>query len=322
LGADGSELWSFAVPGPGKVGGAVVASPTIGRDGNVYVGGMYNGKLYALDPADGHIVWTCTFDAGAANQNRSIANAPAVGPDGTIYATLLSDTRLYAVNPSDGTIAWTANLAGSAGGYYSTDYPTRYKEVYPWATAAVGPDGTIYVAFDDPYLRAVNPNGTIRWVRRVGMYGGFSVSVGANGKIYAAGDDLGLYVLDAEGAILSRFDGSNWLSWPVIGADETLYVGDFAGTLWAIAPQPCDGKPMRLARPADITQDGKVRLEDLAELARAWRQCIELVEPCRSSTGGWKYISYSGYYQKTDIDRDYWVGLSDLLAMAEQWLAE
>jgi outer membrane protein assembly factor BamB len=323
LGADGSELWSFTVPGPGKVSGAVVASPTIGRDGNVYVGGLYNGKLYALDPADGHVVWTCAFDAGAANQNRSLANAPAVGVDGTIYATLLNDTRLYAVNPSDGTIAWTTNLAGTAGGDYSTDYPTRYKEVYPWATAAVGPDGTIYVAFDDPYLRSVNPNGTIRWARRLGMVGGFGVSVGANGKIYAAGDDRSLYVLDAEGAILSRFDGTNWLSWPVIGADATLYVSDFAGTLWAIAPQPCNGKPQRLGRPADITLDGKVRLEDLAELAKVWKECTDLFagSPCMTTGSGWKRMSGTTY-MGGDIDRDYYVGLSDLLVMAERWMSE
>jgi outer membrane protein assembly factor BamB len=322
LGADGSELWSFAVPKAGKVAGAVVASPTIGRDGAIYVGGMYNGKLYALDPADGHVLWTCDFDPGAINQHRSIANAPAVGPDGTIYATLMNDTNLYAVNPNDGSIEWTTNLAGSAGGDYSTDYPSRFKEVYPWASPAVGPDGTIYVAFDDPYLRAVNPNGTIRWVTRLGMVGGFGVSVGANGKIYAAGDDRSLYVLDGNGTILSRFDGSNWLNWPVIGTDETLYVSDFAGTLWAIVPQPCDGKPQRLGRPADITLDGKVRLEDLAGLARVWKECTDLFAgPCLQTGSGWKWIKDT-LYLGGDIDRDYYVGLSDLLAMAEKWLSE
>jgi|GEM_PF-626709 len=323
LGADGSDLWSFAVPKAGKASGGVVASPTVGRDGNIYVGGMYNGKLYALDPADGYVVWIRDFDPGAATQHRSLVNAVSVAGDGTIYATLMNDTNLYSVNPNDGSIEWATNLAGSTGGDYSGDYPQRFQEVYPWASPAVGPDGTIYVAFDDPYLRAVNPNGTIRWVRRLGMVGGFGVSVGANGKIYAAGDDHTLYVLDAEGTILSQFDGSNWLSWPVIGADETLYVGDFAGTLWAIAPQPCNGKPQRLARPADITLDGKVRLEDLAELARAWKECTDtnIRTPCFQTGSGWKWIGNT-IYLTGDIDRDFYVGLSDLMAMAEKWLNE
>ncbi len=323
LGADGSELWTFAVPGPGQVGGAVMASPAIGRDGKVYVGGLYNDTLYALDPVDGHVVWTCDFDGGTANQHPAMANAPAVGADGTIYATLINDPKLYAIDPDDGSIAWALNLAGSAGGYYSTDYPQRYPEVYPWASPAVGPDGTIYVAFDDPYLRAVNPDGTIRWVTRLGMVGGFSVSVGADGKIYAAGDDRSLYVLNPEGMIVSRFDGSNWLSWPVIGVDETLYVSDFAGTLWAIAPQPCDDKTQRLARPADITLDGIIRLEDLAEMAREWKECTDALtgSPCVLTGSGWKRIAAKTYLTG-DIDRDSYVGLSDLAAMADTWLAE
>ncbi len=323
LGADGSELWSFAVPGPGKVGGAVVASPTLGRDGNVYVGGLYDGKLYALASGDGRVEWTCDFDGGTANQHSAMANAPAVGADGTIYATLINDPKLYAIDPDDGSIVWTTNLAGTAGGYFGTDYPTRFKEVYPWASPAVGPDGTIFVAFDDPYLRAVNPDGSIRWVTRLGMVGGFSLSVGADGKIFAAGDDRSLYVLDAEGTILSRFDGSNWLSWPVIGVDETLYVSDFSGILSAIAPQPCEGKAMRLARPADITLDGKVRLEDLAELAKDWKECTDTLtgSPCVTTGSGWKRFT-GATYLCTDIDRDTYIGLSDLLAMAEQWMDE
>ncbi|NLH15262.1 MAG: PQQ-binding-like beta-propeller repeat protein [Phycisphaerae bacterium] len=321
LAADGSELWTFAVPGPGTVGGAALASPTIGRDGNIYVGGLYDGKLYALASEDGQVVWTCDFGGGTANPHLSIANAPAVATDGTIYATLINDAKLYAIDPDDGSIVWTANLAGTAGGSFGADYPTRYKEVYPWASPAIGPDGTIYVAFDDPYLRAVNPDGSIRWVTRLGMVGGFVVSVGAGGKIYAAGDDHSLYVLDPEGTILSQFDGSNWLSWPVIGADETLYISDFAGTLWAIAPQPCENKSQRLARPADITLDGKIRLEDLAELAKAWKECTDLLtgSPCLTTGSGWKRIA-NAIYLSGDIDRDYYVRLSDLLAMADKWM--
>jgi hypothetical protein len=109
----------------------------------------------------------------------------------------------------------------------------------------------------------------------------------------------------------------------VIGADETLYVSDFAGILWAIAPQPCEDQAERLGRPADITLDGKVNLEDLAELAKEWKECTDALtgSPCLMTGSEWKRITGKTYLG-SDIDRDAYIGLSDLLALAEKWMAE
>ena len=58
-----------------------------------------------------------------------------------------------------------------------------------WSSPVVGSDGTIYVSFDDPYLRAVEPNGTIKWITRLGVIGGFTLSIDRDDLIYAASDD-------------------------------------------------------------------------------------------------------------------------------------
>ncbi|MHC4439955.1 MAG: outer membrane protein assembly factor BamB family protein, partial [Planctomycetota bacterium] len=85
LDRDGSELWRFETKGPGKIQmGSIFASPAIGADETVYIAGLYDPNLYALDPADGSIKWTCNFES----QGWPFAS-PVIADDGTIYQTLL-----------------------------------------------------------------------------------------------------------------------------------------------------------------------------------------------------------------------------------------
>ncbi|HEW79200.1 MAG TPA: hypothetical protein ENH34_04445, partial [Phycisphaerales bacterium] len=104
LGADGSELWSFETGGFAGSGGSVFASPAAGADGTVYIAGLYDPNLYALDPNDGSVKWTCNFefpiDPCDPNSDTKAGwpfASPVVAEDGTIYQTLLFDTNLYAI---------------------------------------------------------------------------------------------------------------------------------------------------------------------------------------------------------------------------------
>ncbi|MBN1818199.1 MAG: PQQ-binding-like beta-propeller repeat protein [Sedimentisphaerales bacterium] len=106
---DGSHAWDFDVPGP--VGGSVILSPSLGLDGSVYAGGLYNAILYALDPNDGSIRWECDLTGDDEPDSKSFTVAPVVAPDGTIYAVLTGDTRLYAINPADGSVHWATDLS-------------------------------------------------------------------------------------------------------------------------------------------------------------------------------------------------------------------
>jgi hypothetical protein len=198
----------------------------------------------------------------------------------------------------------------------------NYRNASGWSEPALGPDGTIYVSFDDPYLRAVDPNGSIKWVTDLGVVGGFTLTVGENGLIYAAGDDRFLYVVDADGWEVARFSGNNWLNYPVIadddviivsdGRDDSLVITDASNKVRAIGLNDCAGRTFDLALIEDLDADGNVDFVDLALFAADWLECTYADWPC-SYEGGQMYLA-------GDIDRDRYVYSSDLKSIAERWL--
>jgi hypothetical protein len=190
----------------------------------------------------------------------------------------------------------------------------EYFDVDSWSEPALGPDGTIYVSFDDPYLRAVEPNGSIKWVVGIGNTGGFTLAVGNDGLVYAAGDDANLYVVDSNGNMLAEFQTDYWLSYPIIGAENTIIVsgindeavqtGDVNSTVWSIQGYGC----------ADLNRDEFVNFIDFALLAADWLECTDPEYPC----------NYEGeeLYLLADIDADKYVLFSDIAAIAGKWLEE
>ncbi|UCF14695.1 MAG: PQQ-like beta-propeller repeat protein [Phycisphaerales bacterium] len=257
LAQDGTELWSFQTKGPGLVpSGSNLASPAIGADGTVYPAGLYDPNLYALDPNDGDLKWACSFES----RGWPFAS-PVVGPEGTIYQSLLHDTRLYAIEPVGGTIIWATDMADPQTGWFDPNYADEHGYASGWSEPALGPDGTIYVSFDDPYLRAVDPNGTIKWVTKLGTVGGFTLAVANDGLIYAAGDDGFLRVLSPEGTESARFQRDAWLSFPAVTSDGVVMVADSRdnsmligyerNVVWAITAQCAPDQPLDLDRPAN-----------------------------------------------------------------------
>jgi outer membrane protein assembly factor BamB len=306
LDADGTEMWKAQVCTPDGMTGAVLASPSLGADGTIYIGGAYDPSLYAFDP-NGSIKWECSFARlfkGAAPFATAIGGVPAaspvVGPDGTIYQTLAGDPNLYAVNPDDGSIVWASRMTAYSEAI--TQYsgiindawltancsawfgiaPTDWYDYYwssGWSEPAIGPDGTIYVTMDDPYLRAVDPNGTIKWVTPLGTGVGLDIAVGADGYIYAAGADGRLYVVNADGVPVSCFDAGDMIGFPVIAADGTIIVSSMrdnsmlkeqpGNTVWAISSL-VRGQQAALNIIADLNGDGVIDAADLALLADDW----------------------------------------------------
>jgi len=332
LGHDGSELWSFETKGHGAVAtGSILASPTIGADGSIYVGGLYDPNLYALRPADGSVKWMCNFEfPDPCAPNGTILGWPfassVVSEDGTIYQTLLHDTKLYAIEPANGTIIWATDLAEASSGWFDADYGEDYPFAEGWSEPALGPDGTIYVSFDDPYLRAVNPDGTIKWVTQLGVVGGFTLTVGGDGLVYAAADDGYLSVVNPQGREIARFRTDGWPNFPVISAentivlsdakDETMLINNAGNTVWAVSADACDAQPLDLHRPGDLDADRLVDFIDLGILAEHWLACTDQENrpPC----------IYAGglLYSDADIDRNLYVDFADFAALAKQWLSE
>ena len=341
LGQDGSELWTFKIGGSGIIEGSIFASPAIGADGTIYVGGLYDPNLYALDPNGGSVKWVCHFESGGWP-----FASPVVAADGTIYQTLLYDPNLYAIKPDEpnaGTIIWSAHLSKinfwddfsysewfepyyyERGDCQSPDLPFMYRGAKynvgdsGWSEPTVGPDGTVYVSLDDPYLRAVDPNGTIKWVTQLGMMGGFTLTVGSDGLIYAASDDAYLCVVNPDGEEIARFEGYDWLSFPVIAADNTIIVNDANNTVWAIGGDDCQDQVAALHRPQDLNTDWAVNFLDFALLAADWLECTD------TESYPWWYPPPCDdpgdeIYLEGDVNRDLYVDFADIAALANRWL--
>jgi outer membrane protein assembly factor BamB len=339
LGPDGSELWKFETAGFGLLGNSIFASPAIGKDGAVYIAGLYDPNFYAFEPNSGSVKWVCNLRIpancykappltlpvdpyGCADKGSWLFASPVVGEDGTIYQSLLYDPNLYAIEPNNGSIKWSVNLNDVTSGLFDRWAYSRprvefyYQEIgeSSWSEPVLGPDGTIYVSFDDPYVRAVEPNGALKWVARPGSVGGYTMAVGANGLIYAAGDEGFVFVLNDEGKELSRFEAEKWLSFPVITPDNTLLVSDSDNCLWAIGGGSCPAGFAGLYRPADIDKNRIVDFIDFATLAEDWLRCTDDHQYAPCSYTGEKMIL------EVDINRDYFVDLKDIEIIAEQWL--
>jgi outer membrane protein assembly factor BamB len=317
LDKNGNDLWSFQTKGPGEVpNGAVFASPAIGPDGTIYIGGLYDPNLYALDPNDGQIKWSCSFES----EGWPFAS-PVVAENGTIYQTLLYDTHIYAIEPNGGTIIWSVDLADPCSNWFDPNYADKF-DPDGWSEPALGPDGTIYVSLDDPYLRAVEPDGLIRWVTRLGVIGGFTLSVSNDGLIYAACDDGHVYVVEPNGWEIARFETKGWLSFPVIlddGAvivadskDYSQLIADVNNAVWAITEDCETDTPLDLHRPEDLNGSGIVDFADFAFLASDWLACTDI--SCANPS--------DEIYVSGDVNRDLHVDMGDLVQVADKWLIE
>jgi predicted outer membrane repeat protein len=278
--------------------------------------------------------------------------SPVIASDGTIYQALLFDPNLYAIEPNSGTILWSTNLDAlnipdfrycsflspcawrewpypyegdgyqwwlSCGGYEEI-YLQKYPYVDGWTEPALGPDGTIYVSLDDdPFLRAVEPNGTIRWVKNIGIRGGYSLAVGADGLVYVASDDTHLTVLEPDGNEIARFRGTDSLRFPVIADNDTIIVTDADNIVKQIAASGCDGMPAALHRPEDSDGSWIVNNVDFAMLADHWMECVEIVVPYWEPYRPPFYEDLPTYLQG-DINRDFTVNYRDLQLLTDRWL--
>jgi hypothetical protein len=88
-----------------------MSSPAIGADGTVYLGAVFDDKLYALDGKTGAKKWE--FKTG-----YDVTSSPAIGTDGTVYVG--ASEKFYALNGTTGAKKWEFRFNHRHGDLYKT----------------------------------------------------------------------------------------------------------------------------------------------------------------------------------------------------------
>lgn len=158
LSSTGTFEWATSVLSGQEAG--ILSSPAVSPDGSIMVGSG-DGKVYALNPADGSMKWS--FTTGG-----EVDSSPAIGPDGTVYVGS-TDDNVYAIS-SNGLEKWAFTTGD-----------------WVLSSPAIGADGTIYVGSNDGNLYAINgTSGESIWVYGAGFDGDVASSpaIGSDGSLY------------------------------------------------------------------------------------------------------------------------------------------
>lgn len=205
--SDGKELWSQSLC---KVmGGGTWPGPAVGTDGTVY--GVCKGEdIYALDPANGNILWTY-------HTNDSMESTPAAGDDGSVYFASTGGW-VIAMRP-DGKPRWQNSVAGGSGYIQMIDAPV-----------VLGKDGLIYVTPRHGSIYALDPaTGKIQWSVKIGGQGvgNNPIAITSDGTVFARNLPGDLFHISPSGEIVSQISPSNedgGFSPPAIGYQDELYL--------------------------------------------------------------------------------------------------
>ncbi len=195
---------------------AVYTAPVL-HDGTLYFG-SYDGQVFALDAADGSLRWRADGFRG------SIIGGPVLA-DTTTLVFGTTEGRLYAVSTADG-----APVPGWPDGGVRFDAGI-------WAPPVVL-EGTVYVATMRGELHAIRlTDAAPAWQEPFRAGGAIpDLALLPNGLLFAPSLDRHVYFVDpASGEeALPPFEATAWV-WTAPATDgDTVYFGDFNGTVFAI----------------------------------------------------------------------------------------
>lgn len=194
----GQELWQFDTA-------SLVKPPPIVADGVVYVENA-KGYLYAVEAQSGQEMWQFNTEDGVRWGSLSEVM------DGVIYVG--TDSYLFAVDIETGQARWCFGAAK-----------------LPEATTA---DGIVYVGSQSGEVYALDSqSGQELWQFKTGGPVITAPTI-ADGVAYVSSDDHQLYALDSQtGQVLWQFTAADVMSRPIV-TDGVVYLGDFAGHLYAV----------------------------------------------------------------------------------------
>ena len=182
------------------------------------------------NPVPGHpILWSVRLGGGTISPSASLSDAVGLAKS----AWTLGGVALNAAEGrSDSLGIHHVGFVATAGRIIWR----HAKGVWTWSSPAIGPDGTVYYGARDSAIRAVHPDGTLRWSYRVadGILDD-GPSLGLNGDLYfATYPGAAVYALTSAGALKWRFaTAAPVRGTPAVGTDGTVYALSLAG-LYAI----------------------------------------------------------------------------------------
>jgi outer membrane protein assembly factor BamB len=202
--SDGTVRWSVQLPGQSSFSSA----PTV-RDGRVFVGGAGSGgTLYAVDTANGAVLWT----ASVANGDNS---SPAVSDDTVFVSYACNYTYAFAV--ATGALRWHSSPPCSGGGGKTTVYDAQSDSLYVR-------DGATGSA-----LQLDASNGAVRHSYPLGT----APAIGAQASYVVHGGTLTSISL-ANGTINWNMAGDGTLATaPIVVGGDYVLVGATSGKLYA-----------------------------------------------------------------------------------------
>ena len=169
----GNQMWTL------QTGDSIFASPTIDREGNVFIGSL-DGTLYCIDSA-GTEVWSVPT-------GDWIHSTAALSPDESTVYVGSWDNKLYAINTENGGTLWTFESGSLI-----------------WSSPSVADDGTVYFGGTDGFLYGLNSDGTLKWEVYVGGELDSSVAIGVSGDLYVASGEGVVYSFNVSGQELWTF---------------------------------------------------------------------------------------------------------------------
>lgn len=196
-------------------------APSIGTDGDIYIGAWHNDAMRKIRATNGSEIWAQTTNSGISNSTA------AIDANGNIYV----GTR------AEGIISWDSN--GTERWKFKEVTGTGY-----YASPAISADGTtIYALKSNGFLYAINAgDGTGKWAEPLALTGdgtGSALSINSDGTLYFTTDTHVVAVTDNGNDMTVKWSieaqGAN-SSGVVIGVDGSLYVGTIAGLL-SLNPQ-------------------------------------------------------------------------------------
>jgi outer membrane protein assembly factor BamB len=131
--------------------GYIFASPVLGPNGTVYVGG--SAGMYALDPLDGHIKWTFPTSPG------KVDSTAAISTNGTLYFVSRNNNQrtVHAINPA------FVTPQNPQAGLLWTHGPITASLSEAGGFPIIGADGIVYVGMANGVYALQPSTGALLW---------------------------------------------------------------------------------------------------------------------------------------------------------------